>query len=77
VTLESFKAWKLKFDREVAQKKAQEEEEKLKAATPKEREEYRRYGTRLSGKLSHNFCWSRPDGTNIFRKTTVRTKQTP
>lgn len=52
MTVESFKAWKVKFDQELAHKKAQEEEEKLRALTFKEREEYRRYATRLSGKLS-------------------------
>lgn len=55
MTVESFKAWKVKFDQEVAQKKAHEEEDKLKALTPKEREEYRRYATRLSGKLPRKF----------------------
>ncbi|KAF8654188.1 hypothetical protein AX16_003717 [Volvariella volvacea WC 439] len=50
VTLETFIAWKAKFDKEIAQKKAKEEEEKLKGLTPKEREEYKRYTTRLSGR---------------------------
>ncbi|XP_006458147.1 hypothetical protein AGABI2DRAFT_190501 [Agaricus bisporus var. bisporus H97] len=50
VTVESFKAWKVKFDQELAHKKAQEEEEKLRALSFKEREEYRRYATRLSGR---------------------------
>lgn len=49
MTVESFKAWKAIFDKEVAQKKALEEEEKMKILSPKEREEYRRYTTRLSG----------------------------
>ncbi len=50
VTVESFKVWKTKFDKKLAAKKAQEEEEKLKAMTPKEREEYKRLTSRLSGK---------------------------
>ena len=49
VTVESFKAWKTKFDAELAIKKAKAEEEKLKAMTPKEREEYKRIQGRLSG----------------------------
>ena len=49
VTVESFKAWKAKFDAELAIKKAKAEEEKLKAMTPKEREEYKRIQGRLSG----------------------------
>jgi hypothetical protein len=49
VTLESFKVWKAKFDKELAEKKAQEEQEKLKELTPKEREEYKKTQTRLSG----------------------------
>jgi len=49
VTLESFRAWKAKFDKEIAVKKAQEEEEKLKGLTPKEREEWKKALTRFSG----------------------------
>lgn len=50
--MESFKAWKAKFDAEQAAKKAKEDEEKLKGLTPKEREEWKRMGTRLSGPIS-------------------------
>ncbi|KAF8350727.1 ubiquitin-conjugating enzyme/RWD-like protein [Amanita rubescens] len=50
VTVESFKVWKAKFDKKLAAKKVQEEEEKLKAMTPKEREEYKRLTSRLSGR---------------------------
>ncbi|KAF9052614.1 RWD domain-containing protein [Panaeolus papilionaceus] len=50
VTVESFNAWKAKFDKEVALRKAREEEEKLKNLTPKEREEMKRHATRLSGR---------------------------
>ncbi|PFH54376.1 hypothetical protein AMATHDRAFT_135578 [Amanita thiersii Skay4041] len=50
VTIESFKVWKAKFDKETAQKKAQEEDERLKSMTPKEREEYKRLTSRLSGR---------------------------
>ncbi|KAF4614623.1 hypothetical protein D9613_003044 [Agrocybe pediades] len=50
VTVESFKAWKLAFDKEMALKKAQEEEERLKALTPKEREEWKRSVGRPSGR---------------------------
>jgi len=50
VTLESFKAWKLKFDKELAVKKAHEDDERLRGATPKEREEWKRIGTRLTGR---------------------------
>ena len=49
VTEESFKAWKAKFDRELAGKKAKEDEERLKGLTAKEREEYKRILSRLSG----------------------------
>lgn len=49
VTLKSFKAWKVKFDQEMAIKKAQEEEERLRLLTPKEREEWKRSTMRLSG----------------------------
>ncbi|KAH9901289.1 RWD-domain-containing protein [Cubamyces lactineus] len=50
VTIESFKAWKAKFDKEMAEKRAREEEEKLKGLSPKEREEYKKMQTRLSGR---------------------------
>jgi hypothetical protein len=49
VTIESFKTWKAKFDKEMEAKKSKEEEERLKGMTAKEREEYKRMGTRLSG----------------------------
>lgn len=49
VTVESFKAWKERFDKELAIKKLQEDEEHLKNMTSKEREEYKRSGTRLTG----------------------------
>ena len=51
MVLESFLAWKLKFDRELALKKSREEDEKMKSLTPKEREEWKRASTRLSGWL--------------------------
>ncbi|KZT26219.1 RWD-domain-containing protein [Neolentinus lepideus HHB14362 ss-1] len=50
VTHESFLAWKKKFDQEMASRKAKEEEEKLKGMTPKEREEYKKFQTRPSGR---------------------------
>lgn len=49
VTVESFKAWKIKFDQELAIEKAREDEEKMKGLTAKEREEFKKIGTRLSG----------------------------
>lgn len=49
VTPESFLKWKAKFDKELAVKKAREDEEKMKGMTPKEREEYKKLATRLSG----------------------------
>ncbi|KAI0721672.1 RWD-domain-containing protein [Cerioporus squamosus] len=50
VTVESFRAWKIKFDKEMAAKRAREEEEKLKGLSAKEREEYKKAQTRLSGR---------------------------
>jgi hypothetical protein len=49
--VQSFRAWKAKFDLELAAKKAHEDEEKMKALSPKEREEWRRAATRLSGQF--------------------------
>jgi len=54
VTVEAFKVWKTKFDKEMAMKKAAEEEERLKNMTAKEREEWKRSQTRLSGNI-HSF----------------------
>ncbi|KAH7889716.1 RWD-domain-containing protein [Phlebopus sp. FC_14] len=50
VTIESFKAWKAKFDKEMASKKIKDEDEKLRALTPKEREEWKRVATRMTGR---------------------------
>ncbi|KAF9246541.1 RWD-domain-containing protein [Melanogaster broomeanus] len=50
VTIESFKTWKAKFDNEMAKKKLRNEEEKLRVLTPREREEFKRIGTRLTGR---------------------------
>jgi len=50
VTMESFPAWKAKFDKELVLKKLREEDEKLKGLTPKEREEWKRATTRLTGR---------------------------
>lgn len=49
VTIESFKAWKSKFDKETSERRGQDEEEKLRGLTPKEREETKKIGTRLTG----------------------------
>jgi len=50
VTVESFKAWKEKFDKELAIKRSQEDEEHLRNMTPKERDEWKKSGTRLTGR---------------------------
>ncbi|GJJ12395.1 hypothetical protein Clacol_006637 [Clathrus columnatus] len=42
VTKESFMIWKIKFDKEMALRRAVEQEERLKALPPKEREEIRK-----------------------------------
>ncbi|KAJ8594337.1 RWD-domain-containing protein [Rhizopogon salebrosus TDB-379] len=50
VTVESFKGWKIKFSREIAQRKARDEEERLRAFSPREREEWKRSTTRPTGR---------------------------
>ena len=50
MTVESFKAWKEKFDKELAIKKLHEDEVHLRNMTPKEREEWKKSTTRLTGK---------------------------
>jgi hypothetical protein len=49
VTIESFKAWKANFDKEMSQRKIRDEEEKLRSLTLKEREEIKKIGTRWTG----------------------------
>ena len=41
--------WKRAFDKEIAEKKAREDDEKMKNMTPKEREEWKRAANRLTG----------------------------
>lgn len=76
VSNESFKAWKATFDREMTQKKQQEEEERLKGLTPKEREEWKRSQTRLSGKIfmSAFKVVCPPDSISIGRQLFERNK---
>jgi len=50
VTVASFKAWKATFDKEMSQKKLKDDEERLRALTPKEREEIKRIATRFTGR---------------------------
>jgi len=50
VTVESFKAWKVKFDREMAVKKQRYEDERLRFSSAKEREEWKKIGTRPTGR---------------------------
>jgi len=70
VTVESFAAWKMKFDKEVAAKRAQDEEERLRAMTSKEREEYKRLTSRLSGR--HLFERNRHlEDENLMEEGTV------
>ena len=59
--MESFKAWKAKFDREMAERKAREDDEKTKGMTPKEREEYKKIGTRLTGLPIATYRFIAPD----------------
>ena len=51
VNKDTFMEWKVKYDREMARKKVTEEEDRLRAMSPKEREEYKKYNTRLTGEL--------------------------
>lgn len=52
MTIQSFNEWKIKFDRELLLRKQRAEEDKLKALTAKEREEYKRMAVRLTGGCS-------------------------
>ncbi|THH18140.1 hypothetical protein EW146_g2778 [Bondarzewia mesenterica] len=50
VTVAAFLAWKVKFDKEMALKKAREEDEKVKGVSVKEREEYKKIASRFTGR---------------------------
>ena len=50
MTAESFKAWRTKFQKEMKDVAAREEEEHLKALPPKEREEVRKMATKMTGR---------------------------
>ncbi|SCV69495.1 BQ2448_2515 [Microbotryum intermedium] len=50
VTVESFAQWKIKFDKEMADASAKEEQERLKALPPKEREEAKKFRSKLTGR---------------------------
>ncbi|KAG0655720.1 hypothetical protein C6P46_000754 [Rhodotorula mucilaginosa] len=50
VTKESFAKWAVQFEREFAEILKREEDERLKALPPKEREEARRWAAKLSGR---------------------------
>ncbi|GAA5845892.1 hypothetical protein JCM11251_006722 [Rhodosporidiobolus azoricus] len=50
VTRESFAAWAAKFEGELAAQQKKEEEERIKALPPKEREEARRWAGKLTGR---------------------------
>ncbi|KAG9318459.1 RWD-domain-containing protein [Chiua virens] len=50
VTIVSFKAWKANFDKAMLQKKLRDEGDKLRAFTPKERDEFKKIATRLTGR---------------------------
>ncbi|KDE03067.1 hypothetical protein MVLG_06427 [Microbotryum lychnidis-dioicae p1A1 Lamole] len=50
VTNESFAQWRLKFEKEMADASAKEEQERLKTLPPKEREEAKKFRSKLSGR---------------------------
>lgn len=49
VTLESFAAWRVKFEKEMQFKRQKEEEDRFRNLTAKEREELKRQGSRPTG----------------------------
>lgn len=49
VTPESFNAWRLKFNKERQAKKKIQDEEKMREMTNKEKEEFKKYASRLTG----------------------------
>lgn len=51
MTKESFAVWASKFESEFAEQRRREEEERLRALPPKEREEAKRWAAKLTGEL--------------------------
>lgn len=66
VTRASFQTWKGNFDREVQLRRRQEEEDKIKGMTPKEREEFRKVATRFSGASLSSIWLNRVHISNFF-----------
>jgi len=54
--LESFLAWKREYDKNMAAKKARLLDEKLKGLLPKEKEEYKKIASRLTGNAFIETC---------------------
>lgn len=52
LTPQTFLEWRIRFTQELKQKRDREEEERIKALPPKEREDVRKRRERLSGKSS-------------------------
>ena len=52
MTTASFDAWRKGFQTELKAKRDKEDEERIRALPPKERDDYRRRRERLSGKFS-------------------------
>ncbi|KAG8953121.1 hypothetical protein FRC04_003069 [Tulasnella sp. 424] len=50
VTQESFNAWRLKFNKERQAKKKTQDEEKMREMSNKEKEEFKKYASRLTGR---------------------------
>jgi len=71
VTLDSFGEWKTMFDQEVAAHKAREEEGRLKGLTPKERDEWKKVGTRLSGRQLFERGDKNLEDDNLLEEGTV------
>ncbi|KAG5353933.1 hypothetical protein C0989_011421 [Termitomyces sp. Mn162] len=66
VTIGSFKVWKMVFDQDIAMKRAREEEERMKGLTPREREEFKRVTSRLTGKPSYFLSARRWDASTYI-----------
>lgn len=49
MTVDTFMQWKKKFDQEIKIRKTRQEEERMRGLSSKEREEYKKIGTRPTG----------------------------
>lgn len=70
MTVKSFTEWKIKFNKEISLRKMRADEEKLRTMSAKEKEEYKKIFTRLTGKRLSSYS-VRVVTLPLFRASTL------